>query len=254
MSTSVTFQIERHLAAARKHYVPKKLTFSPSVTSSPCHRRILYKFLRIEPDFFPTAKQVRIFNTGDALHDMMKNWVRKSVGLIDYRLPDGTQPINWFTKAPDLEFPVADESLQIKGKIDGVSIVDGEVWLFEFKSIKSEEFKKLKGPQEGHKKQGMPYAFLFEQDLKAGKYDYIEELKGRREVAGVIFMYLNKDNSELKEYRLAKDFSYFETVAQTIFTILEHVEAKTLPEPTEDYCHNCEFRLRCNKNLNPLAK
>jgi hypothetical protein len=255
VKTSVAQAIEKMLVAERsKHYVPKTLTFSPSSLCSPCLRLVFYRYLRIEPDFTPTAKTSKVFETGNALHGMMKDWVRKSVGLIDYYLPSGLPPVNWFTKEPDLEFPVNDPETGIKGKIDGVGILDGEVWIYEMKSIKAEDYRKLHVPMTKHQKQAMPYAFLLEKDLQSGKHSHITELNGHTTVRGVIYLYLNKDNQEMKEFRVEKSFEFLEEALHTAFSCLSHVQAATLPEKTPDYCHNCDFRLKCAKDFNPLKK
>jgi hypothetical protein len=253
--TSVADSIAKMLVASRgKHYVPKRLSFNPSTLSSPCERLIFYKYLRIQPDFTPNPKSCRIFEAGDALHGMMKDWVRRSVGLIDYRDHSGKIPLHWVTKLPDPEFPVDDSDTGIKGKMDGVGVVDGQLWIYEFKSIKAEYFRDLSAPQAKHQKQAAPYVFLFEKDLRAGKFSHIPELDGFDTVAGVIYLYLNKDNQELKEFRVEKSFEFLDDALRSAFSCLSHVQAETLPEKTEDHCYNCDFRLKCAKDFNPLKK
>lgn len=255
---SLVSKINAHLKkAANPNYGDwkPKPRVKPSDLGSPCMRKILYSYLRVEVDNKIDADQKRIFDTGDAFHDMVKTWVKDAGHLIEYRDPKtGEIPTNKWTKKPDSEFPIVVKELDIeKGKIDAIVLLDGKIWIGEWKSSKAEKFDDLKDAQEEHKIQANTYVHLFEYCWQRGDYDHIEELKGHTEIAGVIFIYLNKDNSKLKEFVVTKDDSSLEFVVSKIATLKGYVEKKELPEKTEHYCYFCPWSSKCKREFNPLA-
>lgn len=264
---NLTERIYSYLVESNKPtpgYKPKP-SFRPSSLGSICQRAIFYSYWRVPQDEELTAKNHIIFKTGDAFHDLLKSFVRDMGLLIDYKKPDGTVPKNYFTGAPDPEFPVSDDGLQIpKAKIDGIGIIDGKLWCYEFKSINDGGFNgktypsgfvlpPLSSPKREHLRQAMMYPYLLEQGLKDGKFKHIKELDGITEVEGVIFLYINKNDGDIKEYVLKKDFSVFEAVAHDIIDVQAHNEAGTLPpKNTEENCRFCNWAKSCKKNYNPL--
>jgi hypothetical protein len=244
--------INTYLQNNQSHYIPKKLTFSPSKSTSPCKRKVFYSYLRIQPDFKHAPKTMRIFDTGNHLHNMMKDWVRLTYGLIDYRDVNGKIPLHWVTKQPDPEFPVYDEQTSIRGKIDGVGIINNELWIYEMKSIKN--FDGLTGPKTDHLQQAMSYVYLFQDSLREGKYKHIKELTNFKEVQGIVFLYLNKTTSELMDFVVEKTFAPYEELLNTVNSTLLAVEEGLLPMKTQDYCMNCEFRIKCKNEFNPVKK
>jgi hypothetical protein len=216
----------------------------------------------VDPGKELTAKNYKIFKVGDAFHDLIKGWIRENGLLIDYRKPDGTVPVNWFTKQPDPEFPCSSEALEIpKAKIDGIGIFNGKLWIYEFKSINDGGFngKKypsgfvvppLNMPKDEHLRQAMLYAYLLEEGLENGDYSHIKELEGITEVEGVIYLYINKNDSEIKEFKIKKDMSVFEGVVKDIVAIQEYNEQGKLPPKTKiiSNCKFCDFAKRCEQN------
>ena len=248
------------------NYVPKP-SFRPSSLGSICLRAIFYSYWRVPQDEEMDAGNYKTFQIGDAYHDLLKKWVRANGLLIDYVKPDGKTPVNWFTKEPDPEFPCSDEELQIpKAKIDGIGIIDGKLWVYEFKSINDGGFngKKypsgfvlppLSQPKLEHLRQAMLYPFLLEQGIARGKYAHIKELEGFTEVEGVIFLYINKNDGEIKEFQVKKSFDFFSEVAHDILEVQEHNENKTLPPKNKKAnCRFCPWESKCKKNFNPLAE
>ena len=226
----------------------------PSDLGSPCMRKIYYSYLQTPKDLKIEPKQKRIFDTGDAVHEMIRDWVKGAKSLIEYRDPKtGEVPKSKWTGKPDPEFPISVEELEIKkGKIDAIVLLDNKIWIGEWKSIKGEKFEDLKDAQDEHKVQANTYVHLFEHCLQRGDYAHIKELEGHTEVEGVIFLYLNKDNSELKEYIVPKDDSSLETVVSKISELKRYVEDKALPPKTEHFCFWCPWVIKCKKDMNPL--
>lgn len=228
----------------------------PSDLSSPCMRKIVYSTTRTEPDQKIDAKQKRIFDTGDAFHDMVKDWAKASKLLIEYKDPEtGKVPIDKWSKKPNSEFPVVVTELGIKsGKIDAILLIDGKLWVGEFKSIKDERFHELEGAKDDHQMQANTYVHLFEHCWERGDYDHIAELEGHEEIQGVIFLYVNKNDSEIKEYVVEKSDEAFEKIVEKIAKVKEYIEKKKLPPKTQDFCSYCSWNKKCARNENPLAE
>lgn len=234
----------------------QKHRVKPSDLGSPCMRKIFYSTVRAKPDQKISAKQKRIFDTGDAFHEMMRGWVKSLKILIEYRDKEtGEIPIDRWSKKPNPEFPIVVEELGINsGKIDAILLIDGKLWIGEFKSIKDERFHELDGAKEEHQTQANTYVHLFEHCWERGDYDHIEELKNHTQVEGVIFVYMNKNDSETKEYAVAKSDEAFEKIVEKIAKLDGFIQEKKLPPKTEDFCSFCSWNKTCQKNANPLAE
>lgn len=267
MKTPIKDKLEARLEAnynAPLTYTPKP-NMRPSILGSRCLRKILYGFLRVETDFGWEVPRIKNFERGEAYHDLVKNWMRQAFHMIDYTdSKTGKVPLHWKTKLPDPEFPVSDEDLSIKrAKIDDVGILkkipgleDG-LWLFEYKSINQKGFDRyiLEGPKDEHLVQGTLYAFLFEENLKAGDYDHIEDLAPYKEegIQGVIYIYLNResDTEDWREFHLEKDSEVFTKTVEKVIKVKDYHAQGVLPPKTEDFCNWCEYRVKCKKDFRP---
>lgn len=227
----------------------------PSDLGSPCYRKILYSYLRVPRDFPLKASEKKIFDTGDAYHEMIESWVKGTGCLIEYKDPKtGKVPKDkWKPDKLNTEFPISVPQLKIKtGKIDAVLKINGQLWLGEWKSMKSKKHEELKEPQDSHRIQANTYVQFFEFCRAQGMYDHIEELQDLGEVQGVIFLYANKDTTEIKEYVVPKEDGDLDEIVQKVSRIFKYEEDKELPPPTEDYCFFCPWNKSCKKNYNPL--
>lgn len=245
-------------------YTPKP-NMRPSMLGSSCIRRIYYNFLRVKPDYGWTIPRIKNFERGEAYHDLVKRWMRQTFHMVDYLDPKtGKVPLHWKTKLPDPEFPVNDPELSIKNaKVDDVGILKGVkglkdgLWLFEYKSINQKGFERyiVGSPKGEHLEQGMVYAFVFEQNLRDGVYDHIEDLVPFKEqgINGIIYIYLNRENDEddWKEFHLGKEEEHFTRVVEKIVKTKDYRSQGILPPKTEDFCKWCEFRDKCAKEFNP---
>jgi len=247
-----------NLAIEKAYNYERKKTepiFHPSVISSPCLRKIFYSYLQVPWDKPMDAKNARKMNSGDANHKMVKGWLRKvpDITIIDYLDPKtGKIPVNYFTKEEDPEFKIVNMDIPIKGKIDMVVIIDGKLYVVEIKSMKDERFQELDEEKPDHAQQAMIYAYVLELGLNDGTYAHIPQLQGFKEVAGVLYIYISKDTSEMKEYETEKLPKAFSRVLTKAEKVKEHVAEKTLPKKTEDWCNFCSYKKKCDKNYNPL--
>lgn len=260
------YLVESNKPDPKSTYKPKP-SFRPSSLGTTCQRCMMYSYFRIASEEALDAKNYKTFQIGDVYHDLLKKWVRANGLIIDYVQPDGKVPVNWFTKEPDPEFPCSDDELKIpKAKMDGIGIIDGKLWIYEFKSINDGGFngkkypsgfvvQPLRKPKLEHERQAMMYPFLFEQCLARGDYKHIKELDGFTEVEGVIYLYINKNDGDIKEFQVKKDYSMFESVVNDILDIQEHIKNKTVPPRDEKANHRfSNWPTLCKKGFNPQKK
>ena len=251
-------QINQHLEKVSnwpyKKGAPHRI--KPSDLGSACFRKIFYSTIRTEPDSKTTAQQKRVFDTGDAFHTMLKKWVKDMGILIEYLDPKtGKPPIDWRTKEPNSEFPIVVQELGIQsGKIDAILKFKGKLWVGEFKSIKDERFHELSEAKPEHRVQADTYVHLFEFCWERGDYNHIEALSEYNEIAGVIYLYVNKNDSSIKEFVVEKSEEDFEKVVEKISQVKEFINKETLPPKTKDFCPWCSWNKKCEKNVNPLKE
>lgn len=240
-------------------YVPK-FKIKPSVLGSPCLRKVYYTSAGVQPDYdFPIDGKLRMM-VGDAIHHVAAQVFRESGALIDYYNPDGTTPRQYKGKDSEgnviwgdenKEFPISFPELYItSGKIDAVIVVDGKLWIGEVKSINQKGFSGLMMPKSDHLIQGCVYYHLFNENLKAGKYSHIKELQGFEKASGVQYLYLNKNDTDQKEFIVTEQDDFFRNIVQKIINVKSAYDSKTLPPKTQDFCSSCSYRDRCKKNGN----
>lgn len=242
------------------NYKPKKpqaFRIKPSDLGSPCLRKIFYSYTRTKSDFPLKLKTQEIFDIGNYIHDMLKDWAKETGKLIEYKDPKtGQVPIHWATGKPDPEFPIEVPELDITtGKIDAILKFGNDIYIGEFKSIKTEDFDKLEAPLDKHKVQSNTYIFFFERNLRQGKYSHIPELEGIKEVKGVIYLYVSKDfNKKIskKEFVCTKEKLDLKPIVEKIMQIKKYAKQKTLPPKTEDMCFFCDWNKSCKEEKNPL--
>jgi len=226
----------------------------PSDFGNPCFRYLFYSYLRTEKDFYPSSKEQKTFDVGTALHEMMQSWLQSSDSFIPYLDPQTNKiPISPMTGLPDPEFKIVFPPLEVKvGKIDGVVIIDNQLWLVELKSIKDELFIALNEPKDAHQIQANIYVMGFEDNRKKGLYNHIPQLSGLGPVQGVIYNYFNKNTGDIKDYVVLVSETAIKTIFDKYKKFKKYVENKELPPKTKYYCNSCAFRVKCKNEINPL--
>ena len=231
----------------------------PSDLGHSCYRKIFYSYLKQDRDAPVQAFLKRIFDTGDAIHGMVEEWVTDLGYLIPYKdRKTGKVPIHWATKKPNTEFPVSIPELEIKiGYIDAILNIRGELYIGEWKSQKKEAFDEIKvseNPLPEHIMQANIYAHLFDFCRERGDYDHIPELKGLGPIKGIIFLYVNKDSTFLKEFQVLKTDEGLEDIIKKYKNLKEYVNKEELPPPNKEgkNCTFCDYKVKCEKNFNPL--
>lgn len=238
-------------------YKPKK-KFKPSVLGTPCLRKIFYSYMKVEPDYKVDFQGALTFKLGDFYGGVLVDMYRKAGILVDYLDPKTGKYRDHMNKPGfDLEFPVVDYDIEITwAKIDAVLVIDGKIWLGEFKSIKDDKWKWLKEAKPEHKVQGGLYLYLFKESMRQGKFKHIPQLKDMTadDVEGIIFLYWNKGTNERRQFVHTDLEKEFEATIQKIFEVKDHVKRNELPKKTEDFCNWCEFRDRCSREYKPECK
>lgn len=229
----------------------KSFRIKPSSLGSPCLRKIYYDSARVEPDFpFPLSAKKHM-KLGDAIHDMLTDVFLDEGVLVKFHKPDGT----FYTDngKPDYEFRLKSEELGFKlAKIDGVYIIDGKLFLGEYKSINTNGFGTLARPKDEHLIQAVCYFHVFNKMLKEGAFSHIKELNGFEKAEGIIFLYVHKNDNEFKEFLVTDTNSMFISIVEKIIKISDFYNKKELPPKTQDWCNSCPFRMKCSKNFNNI--
>ena len=237
---------------------PKKTTtklkpfkIKPSMLGSPCSRKIYYSSARIEEDYgFDLAGRKRMA-LGDAIHSMLESTFRKAGILVDYVNPDGTPHKKFGFAEETTEFPVECSDIFIKdGYVDAVMIIDGELWIGEYKSINQRGFSGLTTAKPDHIVQAVVYWYIFNLMMSEGKFSHIPKLQGFTKAKGVRWLYINKDDTDMREFTMTQGDAIFSQIVEKIMSVRKSYDTKILPPKTPDFCQTCNWRTKCSKNYN----
>lgn len=229
-------------------------TFKPSSLGSKCLRKIYYDYFRVQKDFDVNESIKKMGKLGSGMHEILSGALRDSKCIIDYKNPDDTFNVTF--GVPNLEFPLTMPELFIKKAfIDAVTILNGELWLGEYKTCTEKSFYSLKKPKPDHLIQGCLYLYIFNKMLNDGKFSHIKELDNFKQAKGIRFWYVDRDNAvqfQMKEFPITLDMAQdtFSKTVTKIMTIKSYIDKKELPPTTQDWCSSCQFRAKCSKKIN----
>ena len=215
-----------------------------------CLRKIYYSYFRTPKDSPPDAKGGKILQTGIFIEEMVMSWLKGIGEHVPYVCREGEEP-KLVNGVVDPQFPISLEDLEIKrGYIDNVSIVNDSLWIHEIKSMNTFKFKNLEEPLPEHLVQVAIYYIAMLNHLKNGDFNHI--FQKDYPVAGVKVIYLDKNSSELKVFKLEPD-ELLEKATE-VFEKYDRVKGftvgKKLPPKTEDKCSYCDYRRKCSKEEN----
>lgn len=181
----------------------------PSSIATDCSRKVYYDLTKAPvTNIKVVPKQLqRIFDVGHFYHSYIQ------ARLYETKLLQA------------MEVPVISEEYFISGKADGVLKWHGQEVIVEIKTINSFGFGALKAPTESHYIQASIYAELL-------GVDYI------------LFLYINKDTSGIKEYYVKKSEAFIEEAFDKIADIKYHMRKETPPERECDSI-NCAQAKTC---------
>jgi len=249
------FLLERY----EEKYYQGKPRHKPSSVGSKCLRKIYYGYYQFPEDNPPDARLLKIFDVGNYFEDILLSYLMGIGEHIPYRNKgNGKIPKQFGDPTKEnRQFPIKSPRWRIKkGFIDNVAIVNGEIWLYEIKSIKNDKYKKLKGqPLSDHLIQGSIYVQCFNDLLNAGEYSHVPELSGRegQKAKGIKYLYFNKDSQELAEFViLTKELTQvILDIDNKIMTLNEkYIDPKLLPPKKNDYCPWCSWKDQCAASAN----
>ena len=216
---------------------------------------LYYGAFKVPQDFDVPPNVKKMGAMGDGISHILSNKFRERGILIDYKEADGSFQ-DGFNGEPNLEFPVKSKELKLKkGYIDAVLVLDGKLWLGEYKSATQGSFSKLTAPKPDHLVQGVEYLFVFNKNLQDGAYKHIKELVKFEKAEGIIFLYVDRDNAvdfNMKEYPISNAVAepIFKDIVAKIIQFSQYADKKELPPKTPEWCNSCPWRAKCKKNYN----
>lgn len=210
-------------------------------------RKILYDSMRIERDFETDIDAQCKMKLGDLIEEELVDSWRKHGIVIDYYNPDGTAPDNH--GKVNKQFKIESDILDIpEAYLDALVVLDGRLYIVECKSINDDGFKKLTTPKTDHKIQGTCYSAIFNKMLSEGKFSHIKELADFKESSGVLYVYYNKNDSQIKQFIMTLDAALLEFSIKRTLALKQYRDRKILPPKTQFFCNTCEWRIKCGNN------
>ena len=212
-----------------------------------CMRKTWYNLLRFPKKVKKYARSIRILECGTALHEWIQTKVLmpmclNGTGIERLLYPKdlpvfGAEGVKFIKEhsAPDMEIKIRDyrftSKYPVSAMVDGAFVFEGLPMLFEFKTIKSSDFKSLRKPLSDHIKQGALYALCYK-------------------ITNVMFVYYNKDSQEMKAYLIKYGDDQI-TWALTRIQILEEylLDLKLPPAEPDNFCKYCEYKHLCESNV-----
>ncbi len=193
----------------------------PSQFCGMCPRAyVLKKILKQDKREIIGAQLQRIFDTGHAMHYWYQNeyfgpmgilwgpWKCRKCGDVEWGMkPKYCSTCNsrhfLYMEIP-IQAKIPDCTEPINGHADGLIRIQNRWYVLEIKTINSNAFKWLKGAKELHIQQAQIYAELIRQRKVKGVPFGVKV----PDPEGIIFLYIAKDTSELKEYNVPTDSDF----------------------------------------------
>jgi len=180
--------------------------------SGKCARQIYFSFKKF-PKKAKDARVLRIMDHGDYTHMRIMS-VLFALGLV---------------KATEIEIPSQEI---VSGRADAIVNIEGKPVVVEIKSISSYGFQKLEKPRREHLCQVQLYLHYFK-------------------IPSGILIYENKDNQDLKEFRVEYDEKISKSLIEE-FEIIKHMIENNIVPPIpmglEDWeCQYCDYAEECKK-------
>jgi hypothetical protein len=206
-------------AVVKSHVDENRDYIGSSSIGNPCSRAIWYAYKGHEKKPL-TAKQIRTFEMGKILEEMIKEQVR----LLGFPLNDGSQ----FTACYD------DEVKVFQGNVDGLLEINGRYVVLEIKTANDANFQ----------------AF-FKKGLKAWSPSYYAQVQaymGMKGVSEAYIVVLNKNTAELHDEHVQfDDIFYHELKAKAkIISEAEDPPERINKSPLFYVCGMCQYKEVCH--------
>jgi hypothetical protein len=212
-----------------------------------CDRKLVLKILHWQhsnPNF--GAVTLENFENGNNVHTRIQRNLIK-IGIIvprgKWRVPKRKVNGIWIDAIPKdfipwaVEVPIKFPKWLIKGTCDGIALIDGKYYIVEIKSINDYGFTNLRGkPILKHHAQGQAYIKAAQEELGI-------------EVAGVLFIYENKNTQIKKEIIVDKDDLYITQLGMRLVKLKKFCEKKKIPKRQYQMgsldCRYCDMKEYC---------
>lgn len=206
-------------AVEQSHVGESREYIGSSSIGNPCSRAIWYAYKGHEKKPL-TAKQIRTFEMGKILEEMIKEQVR----LLGFPLNDGAQ----FTACYDDDIKI------FQGNVDGMLEINGRFVILEIKTANDSNFQSFL--KKGLKEWSPTY------------YSQVQAYMGMKGVDSAYILVLNKNTAELHdEYVKFDDLFYHELKAKAkIISEAEEPPERINKSPLFYMCSMCQYKEVCH--------
>jgi hypothetical protein len=207
------------------------------------------------PSESPSVTTERIFDVGTSLHAWYQNEYFAKMGILWGKWAcTECKSIFWGVKPESCSCTCTDfiyrevpfkariegVTLPIVGHADGIIFLGGKWYLLEIKTINVNGFTTLIEPMEKHNLQAQIYAEL----ARRGKIQDVPVDVEIPTISGIIFLYVSKNDSREKEYKVDLDEKLASNEIKKILIVDTCIAEKRLPERV----------VECDSMLRPRAK
>ncbi len=225
-----------------------------SVCYAECSRALFYEMSGEKGEFeeaWIEPPMRRIMDNGTGVHIRWQRYLMdiKDVQLLgmwkcrrcgdstdpdkEVTLPEYACPKCGVTKWKYAEFRLTDPALNLVGKRDGKIIIGGKIYLLEIKSMRTEMFRNLTKPVEGHIKQIAQYLRMDPEGIQ-----------------DAMFLYENKNDQKVKIFFYHYDEADIADILGMLRMADEGIKTGTPPIrlpgfPRSPTCRKCIFRNVC---------
>ena len=206
-------------AVEETHVDEKREYIGSSSIGNPCARAIWYAYKGHEKKPL-TAKQIRTFEMGKILEEMLKEQVR----LLGFPLNDGAQ----FTACYD------DDVKIFQGNVDGILEINGRFVILEIKTANDANFQTF--VKKGLKEWSPTY------------YSQVQAYMGMKGVDSAYILVLNKNTAQLHDEHVKfDDIFYHELKAKAkIISESEEPPERINKNPMFYICSMCQYKEVCH--------
>jgi hypothetical protein len=213
---------EAFFALQREMYAPQhreEVKIHPSALANQCIRAAYYELSEVPASNKAniSAGTQRIFDVGTWWHTYIQDLLAVAGVLIGR------------------EVSVKSKKYRISGRADGIVLEDGIKYLLEIKTMNSWSFGGLTAPNENHITQASLYADILGLDR-------------------ILFIYINKDTSALKEFKIHKENSQLIRAYEKIDVILHYVNNERCPKrdcEKKSDGKGCPYQKHCFNDTTP---
>lgn len=200
--------------------------FHPSSLAHPCDAFLAFAYMGTTAQGKPRARSQRILGNGTSRDEDWKYYLHASgISLLKH----------WGGSPEERKLAEAERSfeiphLKIRGACDDIvqNAFTREKYIFEFKTMNTDEWDKLRAPLSAHVIQVQPYMF-------------------GHGILQTVFVYENKNTQATKQYTRRFDGGIWKSLESRVLNIVEMIENKKLPWRTPvPYDTSCQYYHTCS--------